>query len=999
MRRRFPRRRKRGDDGRGAPIEARWLERLSETQELAGAAIEAAQPADVPDHFALVGRAQRGDERLVVAVSPRSGGDALLAGLVAATREEGEGTIVAAFAPSWDPASRRRLGALVGFDPAPRALLVPGDSAGPEPVLPERSGDPVWAAAEAVVAQATTPEGRTLFTRALEAFRGLAAKHGGAIRAVGGAVELVILTRTVAALRADGARIVLELIEPSRSAHPLTEAAVSDVMDRLEGSIRKRMNDRRVKGGEEGARGRWVAALEAQAGLRFSRRWPFGPAAGALDLIGVTGDGAPVVGAARERFGLAALGEVLDAALVAEPWLPVALAAAGAPLRLERPRLLLAASEYDGATQAVLGHLGLPVSCYEATGSDGSLRLLSELDAAVAKVEPRAPRPREREDAGRDRNERGSADAGRDRNERGSADAGRDRNERGSADARRDRNERGSADAGRDRNERGSAEAHRDREETGSADAGADREDSTEEGSSEAREGGASRRRRSRGGRRRRSGGGGERSASASDEGAEDRDATPAAEEAPAAFDEITLFDLDDDSGDDGDGGRSRRRRGRGRRGRGNRGGSDEGRNGGGRAREDSSDDRDASPSGASDEDDLIDEDELGLSPDAPDLDEAPAKVAYEDEDDEPMTELERVRQEREERRRARHAVMAPIVEATESQKAEEENTGLPRGRVAILAHADRQSIAAAVLLARELRQIEGIWVYPQEELMTFFRGVATDLREKTPIYVIGFMAKPARDVIQAASIYSGRLVWFDHHEWPPEDLGALREAIGTSLTRVEPGAGSSLPLVIAECSRRSRFSEKLVDLVSGRFTHHDFQRWGRLWWWRLGEIAGNPGDRRSNLEMLLTGRPSDLSKEAAHAAEPPVPEELAYVQNRDFRLVHFAGMGMVVATVPPELDLHLTMRMARERFDAALSLARSEGEDLLVLGADDATGKRSIDLGSMLEHLAEKFAWVTAQPDADHVARFQVKDLSKKPERLDELVAEIGMGRSVLEG
>ncbi|MBW2242778.1 MAG: hypothetical protein JRH01_12410 [Deltaproteobacteria bacterium] len=394
MRRRFPRRRKRGDDGRGAPIEARWLERLSETQELAGAAIEAAQPADVPDHFALVGRAQRGDERLVVAVSPRSGGDALLAGLVAATREEGEGTIVAAFAPSWDPASRRRLGALVGFDPAPRALLVPGDSAGPEPVLPERSGDPVWAAAEAVVAQATTPEGRTLFTRALEAFRGLAAKHGGAIRAVGGAVELVILTRTVAALRADGARIVLELIEPSRSAHPLTEAAVSDVMDRLEGSIRKRMNDRRVKGGEEGARGRWVAALEAQAGLRFSRRWPFGPAAGALDLIGVTGDGAPVVGAARERFGLAALGEVLDAALVAEPWLPVALAAAGAPLRLERPRLLLAASEYDGATQAVLGHLGLPVSCYEATGSDGSLRLLSELDAAVAKVEPRAPRPR-----------------------------------------------------------------------------------------------------------------------------------------------------------------------------------------------------------------------------------------------------------------------------------------------------------------------------------------------------------------------------------------------------------------------------------------------------------------------------------------------------------------------------------------------------------------------------------------------------------------------------
>ncbi|MCP3984923.1 MAG: hypothetical protein GY723_11075 [bacterium] len=954
MRRRFPRRRKRSDDGRGAAIEARWLERLTESPELAGAEIEAAQPADVPDHLALVGRASSEDERFVVAVSPRSGGDALLAGLVAATREEGDGTIVLAFAPSWDPASRRRLGALAGFEPVPRALLVPADGTAPGPVLPERSGDPLWSASDTVAAQATSPEGRTLFARALEAFRGLAAKHGGAIRVAGGAVELVILARTVAALRADGTRIVLELIEPSRSAHPLTEDAISDAMDRLEGSIRKRINDRRVKTGEDGARGRWVAALELQAGLRFSRRWPFAPAAAALDLIGVTGEGAPVVGAARERFDLAALGEVLDATLVAEAWLPVALAAAGAPMRLERPRLLLAATEYDGATQAVLGHLGLPVTCYESVGADGGLRLLSELDAAVSKVERPAPAPRPRQ--------------------RSNAGGSREESSTGSDSV---------------------AEA-----DGGEADG--------EESSRETREGGSSRRRRSRGGRRRRSGGGGNAAAAGDAENGDTAQAAdtesgsgaPAAEEADTGFDEISLFDLDDAAGDDGGGGGRPRRRGRGRRGRGgNRGGNDDNK-GGGRASEDSSEDRDASPSEKPvDEEDLVDDDELGLSPDAPDLELAATAVAYEDDDDEPMTELERVRLEREERRRARHAVMAPIAETQEAQQAEEETTGLPRGRVAILAHADRQSIAAAVLLARELRQIEGIWVYPQEELMTFFRGVATDFREKTPIYLVGFMAKPARDAIQAASLYAGRLVWFDHHEWPPEDLGALREAIGPSLTRVEPGAGSSLPLVIAECSRRSRFSEKLVDLVSGRFTQHDFQRWGRLWWWRLGEIAGNPGDRRSNLEMLLTGRPSDLAKEAAHADEPPPPEELAYVGSRDFRLVHFAGLGMVVATVPAELDLHLTMRVARERYGAALSLARTEGEELLVLGGDDSTGKRSIDLGSMLDHLAEKFAWVKAQPDGDHVARFQVKDLSTKPERLDELVAEIGMGRSVLEG
>ena len=74
------------------------------------------------------------------------------------------------------------------------------------------------------------------------------------------------------------------------------------------------------------------------------------------------------------------------------------------------------------------------------------------------------------------------------------------------------------------------------------------------------------------------------------------------------------------------------------------------------------------------------------------------------------------------------------------------------RRRVAIVAHADRDSVLAAVLLARELRLVEGIWVYTQAELMSFFRGGATDLRDETPIYVVGFTPSPARDVIQAAA-------------------------------------------------------------------------------------------------------------------------------------------------------------------------------------------------------------------------------------------------------
>lgn len=952
MRRRFSRRRRKPEEGQQEPIDARWLERAGQTPTLAEATVEAAQPEDVPTELALVGRTGTEPDSKIVSVSPDSGGNALIAGIVAAARVEGASPEVLAFATNWDAASRRRLGVLAGFQPAAQALIVPPESADPEVVAAEPAGLPLWTRPDAIGAQVSTSEGRALFVRALEAFRGLAAKHGGALRAVGGSIELVVMARAIANLRADGPRVLLEVLEPSRSLVPLTEDGVSDAMDRLEGSMRKRLNDRRTRDGEEGLRGRWLAPLESAAGLRFARRWPFGGEGSAIDLVGVTDDGLAVIGAIRERFTLQGLGQVLDAALVAEPWLATALADAGPPLRGDRPRLVLAASTFDGATQAVLAHLGLPVSCYEGA-SEGALKLMSELAATVVPV------PESRPSRNRGDGNRGDGE-GRNRN-RGGEGRGRNQN----------------------RDEGDNRPAQADGGEEGGENAG-------EQG-----EGGA-RRRRSRGRRRR----GGERSSEGNDNEGESTRSEPArvaanesnSEEDPESLiDEFSLFDLDEET--DGDRGGSRRR-GRGRRGRGSRGPKEE------TSSERSSDEPDSAPGApsASDDDDLVDDEDLGLSPDAPDLDEGPEVAAYEDEEEEPLTELQRQRLERESRRKAQKAAM-PVVMTSEEGTSDPEAAELPRGRAAILVHADRQSIAAAVLLARDLRQIEGIWVYPQEDLMTFFRGVATDLRDKTPIFVIGFAAKPARESIQAAALYRGRLVWFDHHNWPPEDLGALKEAIGPEYTRVEPGAGSTLPLVLPECSRRSRFSEKLVDLVTGRFTHHDFQRWGRTWWWRLGEIAKKTGERRSDLEMLLAGRPSDLAKEAAHADDAPPTSEFTYVSERDFRLVHFAGLGLVVATLPPTVDLSLAMRIARERYSAAISLASVEGEDMFVLGADDGSGKRSVDLTGMLEHLNEKFAWVLPGADADHVARFRIKNLAEQPERLDEVVAEIGMGRSVLEG
>jgi hypothetical protein len=398
----------------------------------------------------------------------------------------------------------------------------------------------------------------------------------------------------------------------------------------------------------------------------------------------------------------------------------------------------------------------------------------------------------------------------------------------------------------------------------------------------------------------------------------------------------------------------------------------------------------------AENDDEDLEDDIVPLVPDAPELDEAALPSYEEDEDDEPETEADRIRLEREKRRLARLAKAGPV-EEVESES--EEARSLPRGRAAILAAADRESIVAAALLARDWRQVEGIWIYPQEELMTFFRGVAIDLRENTPIFVIGFAAHPARDAIQAASLYRDRLAWFDHHEWPPEDLGAMAEAIGADHLHVEPGAASALPAVVSFCTRRSRFSDKLVDLVTGRFTQHDFQRWGRVWWWRLGELTRKTGEHRADLESLLVGRPSDLAKEASRVPVPPLPEEHEFARSRDFRLVHFGGMAMVVLEVPEGLDVHLAGRIVRERYGAALSLARAAGSELCVLGADDAASKRALDVSGMVAHLDEKYAWVRAESDADHVARFRVQALEQEPERLDEVISEIGMGRSILEG
>lgn len=956
MRRRFGRRRQGGggDEARSSLDPARALERIEAAGTLGVRGLTHLEVDGLPAGFVAVGTGEtESGERVLVAFAPRDAGDALLGALAAASGAgDGEpfsGTVLAV-APVWSLLSRRRL-ALVGETPfVLRAVEAPELGEGSENVLPEPLDEAPHLSWQQLVAHLGQAAERELAERAMHGLSGLAAKHGGTIRAHGRALELVLLAQRVAAVRIDDDGVVLDTLQPQRRSERLSAESLGDALDRLEGGLRKRVHDRSIRDGEEGLRSRAIPALASLAALRSVVPWPRGGAdVEVVDLIGVDSDGHPVVAAVRERLGLLALGPILDALIGLRPALPGLLADAPAPVRIEMPRLLLVAGSLDAVAARVVRWLSVSTTFAELRAGAGR-----EIEVALGEaIRPAGRTPQ------RGRDERRRSDA---------APSGRSED--------RERGRRGGRGRGRDRDEASQAEPQR---------AAAPR-------------------------------------------------AEPFAEEtAGKAFEEVSLFDLDIAEEGSGEAGAStaagsgrprRRRRGRGR-GRGRDAGGEgsarsngfEADDGGDRApRTEASEapparggrrERGERPPRAQTElresaDDVDEDTDLAdalvqLSPDAPEFVEEP-EVPYEEDEEEAEEEGdpegEQMRRERERRRRARVAKAAPPVPA----EAPPEKPQRPK-RVAILAHADRDSLTAAVLLARELRLLEGIWVYPQSELMTFFRGVATDLREETPIHVIGFSASPARDVIQAAALYRGRLTWYDHHAWPPEDLESLRAAIGGDAVHVTAGARSSLPPVLAGCGRRSRFSDKLVDLVCARFSHHDYERWGRVWWGRLAAIAARGGERRADLEPLLVGRPSDLAREAAVAQAPPLPPEVDYVAERDFRLVHFAGYGLVVVPVPPELDPHLAARIARERYGAALSLAWLEGEDIVLLAADEVPGRRALDVLSMAEHLAGKHDWIDTLSDADHVARFAVRRLALHPERIDELLAEIAMGRSILEG
>ena len=361
MRRRFGRRRwgvggggNGGDDGSGRSLDA--AQELARVLQLGLVPADALEPVDgdeIPATLAVVGTGtSRDGEALVVGVAP-SGGDAWLAALAVATRIEGFSGSVIAIAPSWSVAARRRLGLLRATPFGVHARLEAGEGA----VEPEPLEAPLAAASVVLPEDALT---RALFERATLALAGLAAKHGGATRAVAGAHEMVLLGRVAALLRADEGGVLLELREPRRELIRIASDGMADAFDRVEGSLRKFLGDRRMREGESGIRWTLATALPVGLALRRALHWPVGDA---LDLAGIDAQGRGVAAAVRGDFGLAALGPVLDAWAALQPRWPALFPEATDVA----PALCIAAEQLAPAAARVLALIDADLRWMEAS--------------------------------------------------------------------------------------------------------------------------------------------------------------------------------------------------------------------------------------------------------------------------------------------------------------------------------------------------------------------------------------------------------------------------------------------------------------------------------------------------------------------------------------------------------------------------------------------------------------------------------------------------------
>ena len=364
MMKRFSRRRSLSDGQRSGIDGNQWWPRLLAEGLIPTTAFEPWTDSEVPTAVAALARATLQDgSQAIVAFSPTSASEALIAGLAAAQQASSPVPFTGSLfvvAPHWPMATRQLLDWVgqTSFSVEPIAAVRLGDSGS---VVESERGPRLLATSPVqLAARIASSEARTAFTRAAAALEGLAAKHGGCVRVGIDRLELVVLARRVAEIRTDGENAVLETQVGGRYSTPLSAADLAGALDGLEGQLRRRLNDHKVRDGEDGLRGRVVSQLAAGGELRSVRAWPTpGAELDVIDAVGVDASGVPVIAAVRQEFEWTALVAVLESLSTLAPLMPLLLADAGPPLRLGRPRLLLAAERFaPGIERTVVNKLG-----------------------------------------------------------------------------------------------------------------------------------------------------------------------------------------------------------------------------------------------------------------------------------------------------------------------------------------------------------------------------------------------------------------------------------------------------------------------------------------------------------------------------------------------------------------------------------------------------------------------------------------------------------------
>lgn len=313
------------------------------------------------------------------------------------------------------------------------------------------------------------------------------------------------------------------------------------------------------------------------------------------------------------------------------------------------------------------------------------------------------------------------------------------------------------------------------------------------------------------------------------------------------------------------------------------------------------------------------------------------------------------------------------------------------RARAAIVVADDPGSILAAIVLARERRGIVSFVVATQEGLMDYFRTRATDIGDNVDLQLVGFTAQPVpMEVLSTVALYRGRLDWFDHHEWPVEDVERLRDSIGADAIYLAEGAHRPLASVLSVCERRSRFTDKLIDLSGSRLSESDMQKWGRRVVGLLNRLAEHPGECRSEIASILSGKASELPD-----APSVFKAEEEWLEAHDPRIVYFGEYQMVVVRAPDGLDGGELARQLRVRTGSRISMVSCVGDDRIEVACNEE--RRHINVAGLVEGIASRISWAESRPGGDRTGRLWIEDLARHPERAEIVLGEIVRHKSIL--